>query len=100
MVCLRCKESQLELAHLNFVSIGKRNLFYALAIVVSAVERGQVFDRESFAVSNKFGVLARNGYVVKKNVCVRVSSGGGDILVEKKARTLFVAWVHNQKRVA
>jgi hypothetical protein len=88
---------QAELANLHFVPSRQRNRIDAFAIDVRAIERTDVMHRIAAAFPTKLGMPARHGYIVQKDVTVRVPSGGDRVLVEKESTAGIGSSLHHQQ---
>jgi len=88
---------QAELANLHFVPSRQRNRIDAFAIDVCAVERTDVMHRIAAAFSTKLGMPTRHGYIVQKDVAVRVPTGGDRVLVEKESAASVRSSLHHEQ---
>src|SRR4051795_8658318 len=70
------KEGKLELADLKLVAVLDRTRFDPFAIEVRPVQRADITHDETRFDPLQFGVPARNGDVVEKDVAVRVAPDG------------------------
>src|SRR6185437_6048144 len=88
---------QAELADLHFVPSRQRNRIDAFAIDVCAVERTDVMHHIAAAFSAKLGMPTRHGYVIQKDVTVRVPTGRARVLVEQEPAAGVRSSLHHQQ---
>src|SRR5690606_17028923 len=78
------KEREAELPDLHLDAVFKEGLVVdARAFAIGSVQRSEVRHTEACAPPTKYGVFARYGHVVEKDVHLRMSPRDGDVLVEQ-----------------